>query len=282
MTENNISGVEISSPTRIIFPKEKITKLDVAKYYANIAPYILPHISQRLVSVIRCHENINSGFFFKKHPTAEGEDIVTKKVGEDEYFSIANKKGLIKQIQLGTIEFHVWGSTIFDINHPNLMVFDLDPDKNLGLDVLRQGTLILKNTLDELGLKSYLKTSGGKGYHVVVPFEKHFSWQKFSHFSKQIALLLEQKHHDLFTSNVRKQNRTGKIYVDYGRNTKGATCVAPFSLRARAGAPVSMPIEWSDLNKFAPNDFNLKNAPDFVRTHRPWRDFPKFTTKLEK
>lgn len=282
MTENNISGIEISSPTRIIFPKEKITKLDVAKYYASISPFLMPHLKDRLVSVIRCHENIEKGFFFKKHPTAEGEDIVTKKVGDNNYFSIANQKGLVKQVQLGTIEFHTWGCKTWDIQHPDVMVFDLDPDKNLGLDVLRKGTLILKDTLDQLELKSYLKTSGGKGYHVVVPFEKHFSWQKFSNFSKQIALLLEEKQPNLFTSNVRKQNRKGKIYVDFGRNTKGATCVAPFSLRARAGAPVSMPIEWIDINKFAPNSFNLKNALEYVRTRRPWRDFPKSTKTLEK
>lgn len=282
MTEKQILGIEISSPTRIIFPQDNITKFDVARYYESVAPLMMPHLKDRLVNVIRCHDNIDKNIFFKKHPVSEGQDIKIKKVGDDEYFSIQNPKGLIKQIQLGSVEFHTWGSSIYDLNHPNIMVFDLDPDTKLSLKLLRQGVVILKNTLDELGLKSYLKTSGGKGYHVVVPFDKNFSWQKFSNFSKQIALLLENQNPNLFTSNVRKENRKGKICLDCARNTKGATCVAPYSLRARVGAPVSMPIEWSELNKFAPNAFNLKNAARYLKSHLAWSDFPKFMKPLEK
>lgn len=272
---NEILGIEISSPARVIFPKDNITKLDVAKYYALVSPLMCPHLCDRLVSVIRCHDNIEMGYFFKKHPVSEGEDVKIKKVGGDEYFSIQNARGLIKQVQLGSVEFHTWGSEIFDINHPNIMVFDLDPDESVNHKTLCLGAKLLKQTLDELELKSFLKTSGGKGYHVVVPFDKNFSWQKFSNFSKQVALLLEGKHPNLFTSNIRKVNRKNKIYIDYGRNTKGATCVAPFSLRARRGAPVSMPIEWQDLEKYAPNHFNLKNAKAYLKQHTPWSNFPK-------
>lgn len=279
---NEILDIEISSPTRIVFPKENITKLDIAKYYERIAPLLCPHLCDRLVSVIRCHENVQKGSFFKKHPVSEGEDVKIKKVGGEQYFSVQNARGVVKQVQLGTVEFHTWGCLLTNINHPDTMIFDLDPDENVDIKTLRQGALFVKQTLDELGLKSFLKTSGGKGYHVVVPFDKNFSWNKFSNFSKQVALFLEGKHPNLFTSNVRKEKRKNKIYVDYGRNTKGATCVAPFSLRARSGAPVSMPIEWHQLNKFAPNFFNINNSIKFLKTNRPWSDFPLNKSHREK
>ncbi len=270
MTDEKLKEL-ISSPDRIIYPKQKITKLEVAKFYNDISPFMLPYIKDRLLSVIRCHENINHECFFKKHPTSEGKDITIKKVGGDDYFSLNNSLSLLKQIQLGTIEFHIWGSKITSLNSPDMMVFDLDPDKNLSLSTLRKGTLELKNTLLELGLNPLIKTSGGKGYHIIVFIGKKMSWEKFSNTSKQIALLQESKLPNLFTTNIRKINRQGKIYIDFGRNTKGATCVAPFSLRAREGAKVSVPILWDHLYKFAPDHFSMKSALTYTKQFSPWK-----------
>lgn len=275
MKQSKIFETTISSPQRIVFPKQKISKLELAKYYAQVAPKMLPFLVDRPLSVIRCHENINSQVFFKKHPTAEGKDVEIHKIDGQQYYAIKNKNGLINQVQLGTVEFHTWACSFSSTRFPNVMVFDLDPAPDVELEQLRKATLEVKKTLDELNLKSYLKTSGGKGYHVVVPFSKKFSWQKFSNFARQIALLQESKNPQLFTSNIRKDKRGGKVFLDYGRNSKGATCVCPYSVRARDGAPVSVPIFWKDINKFAPNSFSLSSALAYAKANNPWKDFFK-------
>ena len=172
--EIKINGIKISSPEKIIF-KNKITKLDVINYYNNISNYLLKHIKNRPISVIRCHSADNKSCFFKKHP--ENESIIHKiKINNAEYFYISTKKEIIYEAQMGTIEFHFWGCTAPEINKPNLMVFDLDPDENLPIKKLREGVKLLKQVLDNLNLKSYLKTSGGKGYHILVP---KFKLEKF-------------------------------------------------------------------------------------------------------
>ena len=138
---------------------------------------------------------------------------------------------------------------------------------------LREGVLYLKEVLDTLKLKSYLKTSGGKGYHVVVPFTANKNWEKFGEIASQISLLLEEKHPKMFTTNMRKDKRNGKIFIDYLRNKKGATCVAPYSLRARKGAPISMPIDWSELNKIKPNEVNIKNFEKYCEIYEKNNNF---------
>ena len=172
------------------------------------------------------------------------------------------------QAQMGTVEFHIWGSKLPNIDTPNLMVFDLDPAPDVSVDKLRNACLLVKEILDELNLKSFLKTSGGKGYHICVPFKKKMSWEQFAEFSHNIALLLEQKHPNLFTTTIKKAERKGKIFIDYLRNKKGATCVAPYSLRARPHAPISFPISWADLKKIAPNEINIKNYKTYLKNSR--------------
>lgn len=262
MTKNNF--VKISSPDKIIYPKHKITKLDVINYYVDIAPLMLPFLENRLLSVIRCHEGIDGKCFYKKHPTTEKEMVETFKLKNEEYFYIKDISQLVYQAQMGSIEFHPWGSSVPNIDKPNLMIFDLDPSEDVSLQKLRKGVLNLKSLLDELNLTSFLKTSGGKGYHILVPFSESNSWKNFENFAKQIAMLLEQKYSNLYTSNIRKDKRKGKIFIDYLRNSKGSTCVAPYSLRARDGAPISFPIDWSNLNKIKPNEINIKNYKKYL------------------
>ncbi len=221
--------------------------------------------------------------FFKKHPTVEKEceRVVIENsqgVGE-EYFSINTVSGLIEQVQLGTVEFHACGS--HDYNKPDCMVFDFDPDESLSLKNVRQGVKDLKEILDELSLKSFLKTSGGKGYHVFVPFEPTVDWDTFHEFSENVARLMESKWTKRYTTNIRKESRNGKIFIDYLRNTKGATSVAPYSLRARAGAKVSMPIFWSELDTVVPDGVNMYEAIKRLDKD-PWRDFNKVKQKLRK
>lgn len=274
-----VQGIEITNPTKIIFPKEKITKLNVVKYYGDVAKYMLPFLDKRLLSVIRCHAGIGGKCFFKKHPTTENAHIQKYLLDGEEYFYLSDEKGIVSQAQMGTIEFHFWASKVTNIDKPDIMTFDLDPDKNLHIDKLREAVFNLKYVLDSLKLKSYLKTSGGKGYHILVPFSPSCQFDEFENFAKKVALLLEQKWPKIFTTNIRKENRKNKIFVDYLRNGKGATCVCPYSLRARDGATISMPISWNNLEKVNPNDVNIFNYKNYLKLS-PWKNFFKNEQKI--
>lgn len=277
--QNKVLGIEITNPNKIIYSKPKIKKIDVINYYKDISNLILPFLDKRLLSVIRCHKGIEDTCFFKKHPTTEIEYVEVFKDNKEEYFYITTSQQLIFQIQMGTIEIHTWASQVPKINNPNLMIFDLDPDKDLPIQKLRKGVLLFKNTLDELNLISFLKTSGGKGYHIVVPFTPCKNWEIFNTFAKQVAELMEKKYPKLFTTNIRKNERGDKIFIDWLRNSKSATCVAPYSLRAREGATISFPIAWEDLNKIKPNQIKIKNYKKYLEQN-PWKEFFKIKQKL--
>lgn len=274
-----IKGIKITNPDKLLYLKPKITKIEVVNYYKAIAKRMLPFLEYRLFSTVRCPEGVEKESFFKKHFENEREgfckiDLKDNEGKSDDYFYITNEKGLISEVQMNSIEFHTWGSNVRNLEHPDIMVFDLDPDENLSLKKLREGVKDLKSILDDLKLKSYLKTSGGKGYHVVVKM-KNVSWEEFRKIAKNIAELMEAKWPDKYTSNIRKANRKNKIFIDWVRNTKGATSIAPYSLRARSGASVSMPIKWSDLDKIKPNEITLKKALILLQNKDPWNDFFK-------
>lgn len=277
--QNIVAGVELSNPEKVVYFKDNIKKINVAKYYEDISELMLPYLNKRLLSVIRCHQGVSDACFFKKHPTTETKNVQTFMDGGDEYFYVKNKKQIVYQAQMGTIEFHIWGSKLPKVEKPDIIVFDLDPDKGLEISKLRKGVLILKDTLQQLGLKSFLKTSGGKGYHIVVPLSCK-NWDSCNDFAKQVAEFLEVKYPKLFTTNIRKASRGGKIFVDYLRNTRGATCVSPYSLRARDGATISMPILWQDLTKIKPNQINIKNYKKYIKSN-PWQDFFIIKQKLK-
>lgn len=278
-----IENVEISNPNKILYKDCGVTKLDVINYYQSVSKRMIKLIKHRLLSVVRCHGIVSKETsFFKKHPStkAVGIKIVDIKGSEgekSEYFCVENESGLISQVQLGTIEFHPWGSTIEKLENPDLMVFDLDPDEGLDIKNVRQGVRDLKKILDSLSLKSFLKTSGGKGYHVVVPFVPNSSWESFRNFAENVAVLMEQKWPDRYTTNMRKDARKGKIFIDWVRNGRGATSVAAYSLRARVGAKVSMPIFWSELDKILPNEIDIFNASERLKKRDPWAEI--FSTK---
>ncbi len=258
-------NIHVSNPNKIIYPEMNITKKQVVQYYNDIAPIMIEYLKDRPITVIRCHQGIGGECFFKKHPTTDKNYIHTVKVGQEEYFYISTVEELVYQAQMGTIEFHVWGCKANRLNNPDIMIFDLDPDEKMKIKRLREGVKYLKELLDQLNLKSYLKTSGGKGYHVVVPFKTNKNWDKFNEISSQISQILEEKYPQLFTTNMRKDKRDGKIFIDYLRNKKGATCVAPYSLRARKGATISMPLEWDELGKVKPDEVNIKNYKKFCK-----------------
>lgn len=279
--EEFVSGIKISHPDRVVYKNDGVTKLEVAWYYDKVKERMFPYLKNRLLSVIRAHNDI-SEVFFKKHPNAKSKFVKSVVIdNEDEpYFYLPNTDSVVYQAQLGTIEFHIWASSLPKIEQPDIMTFDLDPDQNLSLDKLREGVSQLKKLLDQLGLKAFLKTSGGKGYHILVPFSSSSGYQDFSAFARGVAELLERQNPKLFTTNIRKNERKGKIFVDFLRNKKGATCVCPYSLRARAGASVSFPLSWSELDKVAPNEINMAKAIKKIKNKDPWQDFFKVKQSL--
>jgi len=252
--------MQFSSPDKLLFTDPPVTKGEVAKYYAAVATRMLPYVRGRTLSLVVCPQGVKSECFYKKNPAP---------------ITINDEEELLLAVQNNAIEFHV-------TSLPDIMVFDLDPDEGLGLREVRQGVRDLKSVLDSLNLVSFLKTSGGKGYHVVVPFVPIADWAAFSNFAKTVAQYMEQKWPTRYTSNVRKINRRGKIFVDWIRNGRGATSIAPYSLRARSGARVSLPIAWSDLPKIAPNSITMKKALTSIKAANPWEGFFKvqLTQKL--
>ena len=270
--------IKVTNPDKIIFPEEKLTKIDLINYYISVCGQMLPFVKNRVLSVIRCHEGVDCECFFKKHPTSDKNIEIFKNKGE-EYFYIKNQEQLISQVQNGTIEFHIGGGLIKDVEKPNLMVFDLDPDSSLPLEKLQMAVLKVKSVIDELSLVSFLKTSGGKGYHIVIPFKSSKDWNQFYEFSRRVALLIESRWPDEFTTNLKKEKRKNKIFIDYLRNNKGSTCVAPYSVRARAGASVSMPIAWDELNKIKPSEVNIRNYKKYMS--EAWKDFFEINQKFK-
>ncbi|MGC7872012.1 DNA ligase D [Desulfosporosinus sp. SYSU MS00001] len=273
-----IEGIKISNPDKVIFADSEITKGDVIRYYSQVAEHMLPYVSRRILSIVRCPKGISQTCFYKKHPGPGSKGIVTIPVttsdGETEdYFYIEDTSGLIAEAQMGTLEFHTWGSSVDNLEKPDVMVFDLDPDEGMDLSRVRQGVRDMKTILAELSLNSYLKTSGGKGYHVVVPLKPSVAWDTFHDFAKRVAQVMEQKWPDRYTSNVRKAKRANKIFIDWIRNGRGATSIAPYSLRARTGAGVSMPIAWDELDTVAPNGVNMTEALRRIEGNDPWQDF---------
>lgn len=282
-----IEKIKISNPDKILFDVPEITKRDLILYYTKVYPRMKSYLDNRLISTIRCPDGTKGECFFKKHLDAKNKGFGKVKIPsesdrKEDYYYIKDISGLVSEVQMNAIEFHIWGSSTKTLNKPDMMVFDLDPDEGMGLKQIRDGVKDLKSILDELSLTSFLKTSGGKGYHVVVPMKPLTSWTKFREFAKNIAKLMEAKWPDKYVSNVRKINRKNKIFVDWIRNNKSATSVAPYSVRIREGAPVSMPISWNELDKIKPNEITIEEAIKRLRRKDPWEKFFDIDQQLNK
>lgn len=273
-----VEGVKISSPDKVIFKNPKITKMDIVMYYKKVAKRMLFYTEKRIISTIRAPEGIKGEIFFKKHLDNKNNGvgsitIPSEKGKKEDYYFLKDISGIINEVQMNSYEFHVWGSRVPAYNKPDVLVFDLDPDKGMSLKKIREGVKDLKSILDEIGLVSFLKTSGGKGYHVVVPTHKLKTWENARDFSQNIAKLMEVKWPDKYTSNIRKEARKGKIFIDWIRNTKGATSVAPYSLRVREKPRISMPIKWSELDKVKPDGITMDMAIKRLKRKDPWEGF---------
>ena len=273
-----VAGVTVTSPDKLLFRDPPVRKEQVVRYYEQIAPVMLPYAARRLLSIVRCPKGAATACFYKKHPGPGSSGVVAVSVPSsdgdpEEYFYLEDVAGLVSEAQMDTLEFHLWGSHVDTLEQPDLMVFDLDPDEGMDLGRVRQGVRDVKSVLDELSLTSYLKTSGGKGYHVVVPFLPSATWDVFHDFARRVAEVMVERWPDRYTSNIRKARRKGKIFVDWMRNGRGATSIAPYSLRARPGAPVSAPLSWEELDVVAPDAVHLQEALERAQGADPWEGF---------
>ena len=206
----------LTSPNKKIIGN--ITKKVIFNYYKKVAPYMMPYLENRIISVVKAPSGINNKIFFKKHLEnqkryLEKINISSKNDKEKDYYYILDEIGLLSEVQMNSYEFHIWGSNASNKNKPNMMVFDLDPDKSLSLDKLRLGVKYLKEILDNLNLKSFLKTSGGKGYHICIPFKNNLTWKKFYKISEDIANIIEKTHSELFTTNNRKEKNIYRLFT---------------------------------------------------------------------
>jgi bifunctional non-homologous end joining protein LigD len=245
--------VKVSNRDRVIFPEAGVTKGELADYYAKVAPIMLPWAANRPISLVRCPQGRGKHCFFQKHDAGSfGEhvhhvDIREKDGSVEPYLHIDDADGLVTCVQMGTIEFHGWGSSVATLEQPDRMVFDLDPDVDLGFEVVKKAAEDLKNHLAEIGLTSFALLSGGKGVHVVVPLQPKADWAVVKDFSERFARALGEAEPERFVANMSKAKRKGRIFIDYLRNQRGSTAIMPYSARARAGAPVAAPVTWTEL-----------------------------------
>ena len=266
------ASVEISSRDRVIFPDSGETKGDLADYYEAIAPLMLPFAAERPLSLVRCPQGRAKKCFFQKHDNGGFGDgvkavpIKEKDGGTEDYLFVSDARGLLQCVQMGTIEFHGWGARTGAVEKPDRMVFDLDPDEGLDFADVREAAMDLRKHLADIGLSSFAMVTGGKGVHVVVPLTPGHSWDANKSFSERFAKALAQAEPDRFTATMSKEKRKGRIFIDWLRNQRGSTAVLPFSARARAGAPVAVPIAWDELDRVKDaHPFDIGDADQLLK-----------------
>lgn len=285
---SQLADVKLSNPTKIYYPAPKITKLDIAAYYLSVAERILPYIQDRPVSLNRYPDGIERAGFVQKHPGPHGApqwiDTVEDAESNEPFLEISSVRGLAAAVQLGTLEIHPWGSTSDRLDKPDRIIFDFDPEESIEFSTVRTTAMLCRDTLTKLGITSFVKTTGGRGAHVVLPIERRNSWDEALDFARLVATTIEKQNTKLYTTNMSKQARASKILIDIHRNHRGATCVAAYSVRARVGATVSMPLTWKEFEKLDnPASFDITSVPERVhKTSDPWKDFYTHKQRLTK
>jgi bifunctional non-homologous end joining protein LigD len=266
------AGVHITNPDRVVYPESGITKGQLADYYAQLADPILAWLADRPVSLVRCPQGRAKHCFFQKHDAGSFGDAVRhvpirEKDGHEEpYLYLDDAKGVLTCVQMGAIEFHGWGSKVADVEMPDRLVFDLDPDEGLDFGDVKKAALQLRDVLGEIGLATWPMLSGGKGIHVVAPLDASRDWVAVKDFASRFSKAIAQAHPDRFTANMKKVERRGRIFLDWLRNQRGATAVLPYTVRARPNAPVAAPILWDELDDIhKAGHFTIADADDLLQ-----------------
>jgi bifunctional non-homologous end joining protein LigD len=278
--------VELTHPDRVLYSDLGLTKQQLADYYARIADLLLPHIAGRPLALLRCPGGVDGKCFFQKHATAGTPEAlrrvpIAEKGETEDYLVVDDVAGLRALAQMSILELHPWGSLAGREEQPDRLIFDLDPGPAVKWTALVEAAFALRDALARLHLKSFVKTSGSQGLHVVSPLTGRAPWSALKQFARAIAEHFAQEQPARYTAKIAKAARQGRIFIDYLRNDRGATAVAPYSPRARAGAPVSMPLSWEELP-------SIEHAAQFTvpallagqRPRDPWRGFHRLKQRL--
>ncbi|HEX5041298.1 MAG TPA: DNA ligase D [Candidatus Polarisedimenticolaceae bacterium] len=280
--EAEVGGVRITNADKVMYPENGVTKRHLAEYVLQVQVPLMAYLKDRPLTIVRCPDGHHKFCFFQKHidsalpPGIEGISLedVEKERERGTYFYATTIQGVLQLVQLGALELHVWGSRAARVEHPDLMIFDLDPDVGLPWARVLEACFTMRERLADLGLRSWLKTTGGKGLHVCVPLAARQDWDEVKAFSKALVEDIVRREPDKYTSNILKARRKGRVFLDYLRNGRGATAISAWSMRARAGATVSMPLHWEELTEtLKPSVFTVENAAEQLGGSDPWADF---------
>jgi bifunctional non-homologous end joining protein LigD len=277
-----VAGVRLTHPDRVLYPEQAVTKLALARYYEAVASFILPHVVGRPLSLVRCPDGTRGQCFYQKHAgTGVPKEVKRVRIrerggGTASYPYVDDLAGLVALAQIGVLEIHPWGARVGRLERPDRLVLDLDPAPGVPWARVVEGALAVRALLADLDLVSFLKTTGGKGLHVVVPLRPEAGWEALRALAEGIGAEMARRAPHHYTINPLKSARRGRIFIDYLRNIRGATAVGTYSPRARPGAPVSTPLDWTEATgKIRPADLTLLTVPKRLRAlgQDPWADF---------
>ena len=282
-------GFRFTNLDKLLYPRLGLTKADLIAYYALVAEWLLPHVAGRPLTLVRCPDGVEAHCFFQKHagsgvPKAVERIEIAEEDGDVQlYMAVRDLPGLLALPQLGALELHAWVCHAPEVERPDQLIFDVDPDEGLAWEQVVGAAQELKRRLEDLGLQSFVKTTGGKGLHVVAPVRRGRSWNTHKAFAHALVLALEREQPRRYTTNARKVQRKGRLFLDYLRNGRGATAVVPYSTRARSEATVATPLAWSELERGAdPRDYTVYSVPKRLAALKrdPWGDYAHLRQSL--
>ena len=276
-----VEGVRLTHPDKVVFPGNGITKRQLADYYLAVQDRILPHVVDRPLSLVRCPDGAEGDCFFQKHASPGFPDAfkpirIKEKEGSDVYLYIEDVRGLIACVQMGALELHIWGSHNDTLEKPDRIVFDLDPDEDMAFAEVRDAAKDMRARLAALGLETFPMVTGGKGIHVVAPLRPRYGWDDVKAFCEAVARTMAEEEPKRYLAVATKAKRTGRIFIDYLRNGRGATAICPFSTRAKRGAPVSWPVSWAQLARLdSARPASVETAASLLKKQRsdPWEGY---------
>jgi bifunctional non-homologous end joining protein LigD len=274
----DIEGVRLTHPDKVLYPEQAITKRALAEYYDAVADWMLPHVASRPISLVRCPMGRGKKCFFQRHagsgvPPQIREVRISGFEDSGAYLYFTGKAGLIALVQMGVLEMHPWGARVDKPERPDRVIFDLDPGEGLAFRDVVAAARELRTFLKGVGLTSFVKTTGGKGLHVVAPVARRYSWAQVKTFAKSVGVALAARSPERYLTQISIAARRGRIFIDYLRNDPTSTAVAPYSTRAREGAPVAMPLFWEELTEtLDPSAYGIASVPDILerRKQDPW------------
>jgi len=283
-----VAGVRVTSPGRVVYPALGITKGEVAEYYAAVGEALLDRAAHRPLAVVRCPEGVGGDCFYQKHPSDSFEPglpqvRIQEKDELDDYHYLSSVADLVSLVQFGVLEVHVWGSTVDRLEQPDRLVFDLDPSPGVPFDVTKRAARRVRQALEERGLTPFLRATGGKGLHVVAPLVPEAGWDEAKAFAEALAGELADEDPEHLTTALPKAQREGKVFVDYLRNGRGATAIADYSLRSRPGAGVAVPLRWDELSALeSPAAYDMRRARRRLAALKqdPWEGFEEAAAPL--